>query len=68
MNNNVTEYKSKKSNSTYTVSMQGDRAYIGVSGEAATNGKVIAEINRIRRGGCDKATAEWTARMLANTY
>ena len=31
----------------YTVSMQGDRAYIGVSGEAATNGKVIAEIGAV---------------------
>lgn len=64
-----TEYKSRKSASTYTVSVKDGKAYICVTGEASTNRKVLDEIERIRRGGgCDKATAEWTARMLSNTF
>ena len=30
--------------------------------------KVLAEVDRIRRGGSDFATAKWTANQLARTY
>ena len=62
------EYKSLKSRSTFTVTGEHERAFITCSGEAASNPKVQAEILRIRKGGCDFATAAWTARMLARTY
>ena len=62
------EYKSFKSRSTFTVTGEQERAFITCSGEAASNPKVQAEILRIRKGGCDFATAAWTARMLARTY
>ena len=58
------EYKSLKSRSTFTVTGDRERAFITCSGEAASNTKVQAEILRIRKGGCDFATAAWTARML----
>lgn len=51
MPNNVAEYKGVKSNSTYTVTTENGRAYLGVTGEAATNPKVIAEKERIRKSG-----------------
>ena len=69
MPNNVAEYKSVKSNSTYTVTTENGRAYLGVTGEAATNSKVIAEKERIRKsGGDDVELVKWIARKLANTY
>lgn len=64
----IDEYKSLKSRSTFTVTGEHERAFITCSGEAASNPKVQAEILRIRKGGCDFATAAWTARMLARTY
>lgn len=64
----IVEYRSKKSHSTYTVSGEKERAFVTVSGDASVNKKVQAEIVRMRRSPCDFATAEWTARMLANTY
>lgn len=69
MNNNVTEYKSIKSNSTYTVTIENGRAYLGVTGEAATNSKVITEKERIRKSGGDEVEiVKWIARKLSNTY
>ena len=62
------EYKSIKSEYTFTATGTNERAFITCSGEAASNPKVQAEILRIRKGGCDFATAAWTARMLAITY
>lgn len=64
----IDEYKSIKSESTFTATGTHERAFITCSGEAASNPKVQAEILRIRKGGCDFATAAWTARMLARTY
>lgn len=64
----IVEYESKKSRSTYTVSGEKGRAFVTVSGEAANNKKVQAEINRTRRGACDWDTAVWTAKMLSHTY
>ncbi len=62
------EIKSTKSDTIYTVKGESTRAFLAVSGEASTNRKVLAEIERIRRGGADFATAKWTANQLARTY
>lgn len=64
----IYEVKSTKSETVYTVKGESSRAYLAVSGEASTNRKVLAEIERIRRGGADFATAKWTANQLARTY
>lgn len=61
-------YKSKKSNSKFIARGEKARAYLIVEGEASTVGKVIKEVERIRKAGADFATADWTARMLANTF
>lgn len=62
------EFTSKKSRSTFTVTGDKGRAFITVSGEASSNRKAQAEIERVRKGGCDWNTAVWTAKMLAATY
>lgn len=64
----IYEVNSQKSKTIYTVKGESSRAYLAVSGEASTNRKVLAEIERIRRGGADFATAKWTANQLARTY
>lgn len=65
---NEKSHKSTKSNSVFTVSGEKDRAYLVVSGEAATKPKVINEIKRIRREGADFATVDWIARQMSATY
>lgn len=62
------EYKAKKSRSVFTAKGTPRRAFIAVTGEAATNSKVQKTVNQIRVQGADFATADWTARMLARTY
>ena len=62
------EIKSTRANTIFTVTGDKSRAYLTVSGEASTNRKVLAEVDRIRRGGSDFATAKWTANQLARTY
>lgn len=61
-------FKSLKSRSEFIVSGEKGRAYLSVTGEAATNPKVLKEVARIRREGADIATAEYIARQLSNTY
>lgn len=61
-------YKSKKTASQFIACGEPNRAYLVVKGEAATVGKVVKEVERIRVSGADFATADWTARMLANTF
>lgn len=61
-------FESTKSKSTYIVSGSKERAYIKATGEASSNAKVKAEIERVRNGGCDLDTALWTAKMLSSTY
>lgn len=61
-------FPSEKSESTYVVSGTKDRAYIKATGVAMKNRKVNDAITRIRRGGSDFKTAEWTAKMLSRTY
>ena len=62
------EYKYKKSHSIFAAKGTPRRAFIAVTGEAATNPKVLKAVNGIRVSGADFATADWTARMLSNTY
>lgn len=64
----IVNYKSRKSRSEFTVKGTPSRAFLAVTGEAVTNSKVMKAINQIRVQGADFATADWTARMLANTY
>ena len=61
-------YKSKKTASQFIARGEPNRAYLIVEGEASTVGKVIKEVERIRKAGADFATADWTARMLSNTF
>ena len=61
-------YKSKKTASQFIARGEPNRAYLVVEGEAATKSKVMKEVERIRVSGADFATADWTARMLANTF
>lgn len=68
MSEELKVFPSEKSASTYVVSGRKDRAFLRATGEAKFNKKVKDEIARIRRGGCDFDTAEWTAKMLAKTY
>lgn len=70
MRANMTErvYKSKKTASQFIARGEPNRAYLVVEGEAATVGKVMKEVERIRVSGADFATTDWTARMLANTF
>lgn len=62
------DIKSTKSNSTFSVQGTEQRAYLIVTGEAATKAKVMKEVDRIRTGGATFAEAKWTAKMLARTY
>ena len=62
------DIKSTKSNSTYSVQGTKERAYLIVTGEAATKSKVMKEVDRIRTGGATFAEAKWTAKMLARTF
>lgn len=62
------EYVSKKSKSRYIVRGTKERAFLVVTGEATTMTKVMEEVRRVRVGGSDFATVEWTARQLSNTY
>ena len=64
----TTEYRSSKSRSVFSAKGTPSRAFLAVTGEAATNSKVMKTINQRRVQGADFATADWTARMLANTY
>lgn len=62
------EYSSSKSKSRFIAKGTPSRAFLTVTGEAATNSKVQKTVNQIRVQGADFATADWTARMLARTY
>lgn len=62
------DIKSTRSNSTYSVQGTKERAYLIVTGEAATKAKVMKEVDRIRTGGATFAEVVWTAKMLARTY
>ncbi|MBO7412813.1 MAG: hypothetical protein J6U20_04025 [Fibrobacter sp.] len=61
-------YKSRKSRSEFTVSGTKDRAFLAVTGEAATNPKVIKQVEDVRKGAYDFATVEWMARQVSSTY
>lgn len=64
---NIT-YKSRKSHSEFSVIGTPTRAYLSVSGDAATNPKVLKHIGDVRKGSYDFATVDWMARQLKETY
>ena len=51
MDNMTYEIKSTRSNTIFTVTGDKSRAYLTVSGEASTNRKVLAEVDRSQRVG-----------------
>lgn len=62
------EYKSKKSRSTFVARGEKDRAYLVVTGEAATKSKVMKEVERIRIGGGTFFEVDSLAKQMAATY
>ena len=64
----IVNYKSRKSRSEFTVKGTPTRAYLAASGEAATNPKVLKQIDDVRKGSYDYATVDWMARQLKETY
>ena len=46
----IVNYKSRKSRSEFTVKGTPTRAYLAVSGDAATNPKVLKQIDDVRKG------------------
>lgn len=62
------EYKSKKSRSTFVARGEKDRAYLVVTGEAATKAKVMKEVERVRVGGGTFFEVDALARQLAATH
>lgn len=59
------EEHGKKTNSVFTVTGEPKRAFLSVSGEAATDRKVIDEVARVRKCAYDWNTVTWIARQLA---
>ncbi len=64
----IVNYKSRKSRSEFSVKGTPTRAYLAVSGDAATNPKVLKQIDDVRKGSYDFATVDWMARQLKETY
>lgn len=62
------EYRSRKSNSVFTVKGTARRAFLGITGEASTNPKAQAQAARVRSGAYDFATVDWIARQMKETY
>ena len=62
------EYRSSKSRSTFVARGTKDRAFLVVNGEAATVGKVVKEVERIRTGGGSFWEVNALAKQLAATY
>lgn len=62
------EYKSKKSHSTFVARGEKDRAFLVVTGEAATKVKVMKEVERVRVGGGTFFEVDALARQLAATH
>ena len=60
------EHRGKRTRSVFIAKGTKERAFLIVTGEAATLPKVIKEIARVRTGGGDFNTVAWTARKLAN--
>ena len=64
----VKEYQSTKSASRFIAQGTKARAYLIAEGEAATNRKVIAEVERVRTQGATLSEVDYIARMLSRTY
>ena len=63
------EFKGTKTASTFAVEGTKDRAFLVVTGEAATNRAAMLEAEKVRKAGGDKFdTVVWRARMLARDF
>lgn len=62
------EFPSARTHSRFVVSGSKERAYLAAEGEAAMLPKVRKQIEQVRIGGADWATACWMAKQLAATY
>lgn len=63
-----TEYRSKKSDSVYAAVGEKDRAFLQVTGHAATLPKVKRIVDYVRIGGGTFDQVEFIARQLSHTY
>lgn len=63
-----TEYRSQKSDSVYTAVGEKDRAFLQVTGQAATLPKVKRIVDNVRLGGGTFDQVEFIARQLSHTY
>ena len=66
--NEFFEYRSEKSRSVFIARGTKLRAFLQVTGEAATNQKCIKEVDRIRRQGATMYEVKMTARQFSKTY
>ncbi|MBO6063456.1 MAG: hypothetical protein J6P62_05725 [Bacteroidales bacterium] len=62
------EFRSAKSDSVFKASGDRGRAYLSVTGKAATVAKVKKEVERVRREGADFETAKFLASQMAKNY
>lgn len=63
-----TEYRSEKSDSVYTAIGEKNRAFLQVTGHAATIPKVKRIMYNVRIGGGTFDQVEFIARQLSHTY
>jgi len=63
-----TEYRSQKSDSVYTAVGEKERAFLQVTGHAATLPKVKRIVDNVRIGGGTFDQVEFIARQLSHTY
>jgi len=63
-----TEYRSQKSDSVYTAVGEKDRAFLQVTGHAATIPKVKRIVDNVRIGGGTFDQVDFIARQLSHTY
>lgn len=63
-----TEYRSQKSDSVYTAVGEKDRAFLHVTGHAATLPKVKRIVDNVRIGGGTFDQVDFIARHLSHTY
>jgi predicted nucleic acid-binding OB-fold protein len=64
----MTEHRSKKSDSVYAAVGEKDRAFLKVTGHAATLPKVKRIVDNVRIGGGTFDQVDFIARQLSHTY
>jgi len=68
MAQDIDKYKSRKSKTTYIVSIEDGKTYLTVEGEMSTNRDVIKQIENVSSNNYDVSTTAWIARQLANSF